>query len=288
MNLDYQEIMALPEPENGADVGTLDSMQDVYHQVVGKFTRLVDEAKRMKMCFLQEKRVAKLTKNLTYFKRVHRYLHNQYLKGQRVNFCLRVRTWVLSSSARRAKVRALIGDKRIEKWQEKKLILAARKDMLSGAWRRSSLWHDLLLTEARNGGQTPLPTTNDSLVNEGLCPKEHEKTGRENRTSRRGSVGNWYRLPSLPRQINPRRGQNGDGRVMASVGGMRRAVPSVVFWPDELGVDDLQAQDPSVKSQDQKRPCPPMLSVIRQGDTRFTQKADVGDGMVATAREGPD
>ncbi|MBL4870693.1 MAG: hypothetical protein JKX72_07040 [Robiginitomaculum sp.] len=224
MNLNYQEIMELPEPAHGVDVGTMESICEVYAQLVAKFTRLLEEARQIKVCWMQEERIAIYAKRLADNQRQYRCIERQRRAGEITNFCLLVREWVLSCPKRRLRLRALIGESRIAKWQDRRLAYKNR-------------------------------------VGSPLAPTKHQVMG--NKTARRYEVRNWYRLPSVSQHINTLRPKppcvdmqhirlhirsvpkpvRKEIPLTPAAHGMCRAVPAVVFWPDELAPDYVHGSD---------------------------------------------
>lgn len=262
MKLDYQEIMELPEPDDGADVGTMETICGVYAQLVAKFTRLLDEARQIKVCWLQEERVTLYAKRLAANQREYRCADKQRRQGEMFNFCLRVREWVLGNAERRLKMRALIGEARIAKWHDKKLIWDVKK--------QTSLTPNINRNEA---GRIPIKADD-------CCPPAGNV-----KAFRRQEVRNWYRLPHFRKSLKTHSfrgahinmshlnmnhlnmdhlnmnhlGLSPLGKASVSVNrsdagkgttgkpapkGMRRAMPAVVFWPDELALDYVHSPNP--------------------------------------------
>ncbi len=289
MKLDYQEIMDMPEPRNRVDVETIDSISGVYLQLVHKFTRLLEEARQIKVCWLQQERIDLYAKRLAANQREYQCLNKQRRQGEIANFCLRVREWVLSNPERRMKIRRLIGEARIKKWHAKNLAFKARLQLPS--------------IPNTKRGQTTAPQADPY----GLPPPDYNR-----KNTNRQEVGNWYRLPPICKQPNPhhprrphinkshlgmrhlgmknctnKRGAVKQGWVLPTNGGMRRAIPSIVFWPAELTLDDEHRDVPQAKPEKKvlRRPTP---IIVHEEWLQKNTETDTSQTGKHTAKEWPD
>lgn len=280
MKLNYQEIMELPEPWDGADVGTLDSICGVYAHLVAKFTRLLAEARQVKICWMQQERIDLYAKRLAANQRECRCKERQLRQGEMFNFCLRVREWVLSCSERRLKIRLLIGDARIAKWHARKLVQNPE------------------FAQNKEPQFPPMPITNhDRLVNPQVNPYGVSSPNYNRKNTNRQEVRNWYRLPYIGIQSPDKNGQDKNGQdkhgpdrqamILPAKGGMRRAIPSVVFWPDELALDYVhsKAQQTTAEKPARKRPAPIILKEEYPQENTGTYPSQIGAHI---AKEWPD
>ncbi len=207
------------EPCGSVDVETMGAICGVYGKLVAKFSRLLGEARQITIRWMREERTAFYAKRLAANQREYASMDRQRRAGEIANLCLRVREWVLSCPARRAHLRALIGEARIDIWQDRRL--AAQ-------------------IQANNPRQEMAPIETTRHQNRSASPVVGRKT------AARYQVRNWYRLPYISQTINGRRPtssrvakqpvhQDGHETPRPPIGGgMCRAVPAVVFWPDEL------------------------------------------------------
>ena len=282
MNLNYQEIMELPEPRDGTDVETMDSICGVYAQLVRKFTRLLAEARQVKICWLQQERIDLYAKRLAANQREYRCKKRQRRHGEMFNFCLRVREWVLSCTDRRLKIRNLIGEARIAKWHARKY---AQNTELA---QNPEFTQNPELPKNKESQFPPMPMSNRNwLANPQSDPYEIPSPNYNRTNTNRQEVGNWYHLPYIRKRCAGKNGPDAQGMALPAKNGMRRAIPSVVFWPAELALDYVHNGVQQIASENPVRKRPPPMIMKEQYPQENTETFPSHMG-VHTAKEWPD
>ena len=119
MNLDYTQIMTAPAPQGCAHAETMDGLRrrrDAYCHLLAKFTKAAKIHAGVTMCYLEQAHKEIMAKRAAHYcKAVPRALR-ELRALEHYNFALFVRAWVLGSKARRLKLRALFGERRLAHW----------------------------------------------------------------------------------------------------------------------------------------------------------------------------
>ena len=116
MLIDYSEVMALPETGHGVDVGAYRELAEIYEAQARRLQAFGAGADQFGET--RESRAHKLAcaARAQTLWRLARQMRARLRQAVILSVLARIRLWVLASSTRKARVRALIGERAIKRW----------------------------------------------------------------------------------------------------------------------------------------------------------------------------